>query len=195
MEPINNVQYTSEPTSDEFEAEGQFIMRVPEDRAETIHEAIRDGNVHKKLSIALKEDLRQGQVWLDGSMLYTKLVDLPSIVESYKTTDKKNFYKTADISQMLICTEKPEEIECKSSESEEEAANKQPQTYMYPHGITRPLKNVSRRRFRKKMLNNPEMPATDIAKELKWLLITDSQAMDVKYEIINESDSSDHSSV
>jgi len=32
-------------------------------------------------------------------------VDLPTIIESQKTIDRKTFYKTADISQMLICKE------------------------------------------------------------------------------------------
>ncbi|XP_022228322.2 transcription initiation factor TFIID subunit 7-like [Drosophila obscura] len=188
MDPINEQQNTSERRIDDVEAEGQFIMRVPEDRAGTIHEAISDGNVHKKLSIALKKDMRQGQVWLDGSMLYTKLVDLPTIVESYKTSDKKNFYKTADISQMLICTEQPQEVESKSSESDEETANKVPKSYLHPHGVTRPLKNVRKRRFRKKMIKSPEMHASDISKQVNWLLTTDRNAVRSQYELIYESD-------
>lgn len=32
-----------------------------------------------------------------------QLVDLPCIVESYKTLDGKTLYKTGDISQMLVC--------------------------------------------------------------------------------------------
>ena len=33
------------------------------------------------------------------------MVDLPTIIESQKTIDRKTFYKTADISQMVICKE------------------------------------------------------------------------------------------
>jgi TATA-binding protein-associated factor Taf7 len=32
-------------------------------------------------------------------------VDLPTIIESQKTIDRKTFYKTADISQIVICKE------------------------------------------------------------------------------------------
>jgi TATA-binding protein-associated factor Taf7 len=32
-------------------------------------------------------------------------VDLPTIIESQKTIDRKTFYKTADICQLLICKE------------------------------------------------------------------------------------------
>ncbi|BFF95251.1 transcription initiation factor TFIID subunit 7-like [Drosophila madeirensis] len=188
MDSINDQEISDERSNEEIELEGQFIMRVPEDRAETIHKAIRDGNVHKKLSISMNTDLRHGEVWLDGSKLHAKLVDLPSIVESYKTSDKKKFYKTADISQMLICTEQPHELECKSSDSDEETANKLRKSYLYPHGVTRPLKNMRKRRFRKKMLKTPEMPAADVAQELKSLLTTDSQAESYKYELVDESD-------
>lgn len=37
-----------------------------------------------------------------------QLIDLPTIIESYKTLDKKNLYKTGDISQMLLCTDEPD---------------------------------------------------------------------------------------
>lgn len=46
-------------------------------------------------------DSRHGTVSLDGESLSAKLVDLPCIIESLKTLDMKNFYKTADISQVL----------------------------------------------------------------------------------------------
>ena len=42
-------------------------------------------------------------------------MDLPCIIESLKTTDNKTFYKTADVSQMLICSN---EMEPSDDESE-----------------------------------------------------------------------------
>ena len=41
--------------------------------------------------------LRRGQVQFDGWNLNGIMMDLPTIVESHKTIDGKNFYKTADI--------------------------------------------------------------------------------------------------
>ncbi len=39
-------------------------------------------------------------------------MNLPTVIDSQKTIDKKTFYKTADICQMLICCEaEPEEID------------------------------------------------------------------------------------
>ena len=44
-------------------------------------------------------------------------VDLPTIIESQKTIDRKTFYKTADICQLLICKEgEPSEDEEESPE-------------------------------------------------------------------------------
>ena len=36
-----------------------------------------------------------------------QVVDLPCIIESHKTLDKKTIYKTGDISQMLVCSRDP----------------------------------------------------------------------------------------
>ena len=42
------------------------------------------------------------------SHTHTQLVDLPTIIESYKTLDSKNLYKTGDVSQMLVCANDPD---------------------------------------------------------------------------------------
>ena len=34
-----------------------------------------------------------------------QVLDLPTIIESQKTVDRKTFFKTADISQIVICKE------------------------------------------------------------------------------------------
>ena len=43
---------------------------------------------------------------IGSKTLNTTLVDLPCISESLKTLDNKQFYKIADISQMIICHER-----------------------------------------------------------------------------------------
>jgi TATA-binding protein-associated factor Taf7 len=46
---------------------------------------------------------RKGRVQFDGWHFTSRLVDLPTVIESQKTIDSKTFYKTADICQILIC--------------------------------------------------------------------------------------------
>lgn len=74
-------------------------------------------NLKDRLSIQLDPDIRNGKVRFDGWVLPAKVVDLPTIIESHKTLDSKNFYKTADICQMMICKEEIDEV--KPEESEE----------------------------------------------------------------------------
>lgn len=51
----------------------------------------------------LLADGRHGIVRVDRVPLACKLVDLPCMIESLKTVDKKTFYKTADVCQVNQC--------------------------------------------------------------------------------------------
>lgn len=59
--------------------------------------------------------------------------------------------------------------------------------FLYPHGITKPLKNVRKKRFRK-MLRKKYVDFPEIEKEVKRLLRTDNEAKSVRYEIVNAED-------
>ncbi|BFF89486.1 transcription initiation factor TFIID subunit 7 [Drosophila madeirensis] len=177
------------PRDDGIELESHFIMRVPKELADIVHESIQAGNIKDRLSIQLDQDLRYGEVRLDDQLLYTKLVDLPTVVESYKTIDNKSFYKSADICQILICKEEPDEEPEKESpnKNKKKDPNKVDKKYLFPHGITPPCKNVRKRRFRK-TLKKKNVEAPEIEKEVKHLLRIDNEAVRVDYEIINEED-------
>ncbi|KAI5752489.1 hypothetical protein M8J77_017399 [Diaphorina citri] len=172
--------------------ESQFILRLPPDAAKVLREAIDSGDPHLKdrMSIKLENDVRYGEVRLDHWMFFAKVVDLPTIIESLKTIDRKNFYKTADICQMMICKE---EDDRGTSDEEEERLfknkkdNKVDKKFLWPHGITPPMKNVRKRRFRK-TLRKKYVEAPEIEKEVKRLLKGDSEAVHVKWELVMEED-------
>lgn len=67
-----------------------------------------------------------------------QLIDLPTIIESHKTIDKKVLYKTGDIAQMIVCSpEAPEdEMEEKVSVNEMTAARKKElyKKFLFNHG-------------------------------------------------------------
>jgi transcription initiation factor TFIID subunit 7 len=86
-----------------IDLETQFILRLPEEPSQVLREAIQSGqpNLRERFSISLENDLRKGMVRLDDRYLYAKVVDLPCVIESMKTIDKKSFYKTADVCQMV----------------------------------------------------------------------------------------------
>ncbi|KAM7324822.1 hypothetical protein ACRRTK_017127 [Alexandromys fortis] len=175
------------------ELESQFILRLPPEYASTVRRAMQSGqvNLKDKLTIELHPDRRHGIVRVDRVPLAAKLVDLPCVVESLKTIDKKTFYKTADICQMLVSTvdgdlyppvEEPVAA-TDPQESKEEDEDKE-KTFVWNHGITLPLKNVRKRRFRKTAKKYIESP--DVEEEVKRLLRTDAEALSTRWEIIAE---------
>ncbi|KAK7604634.1 hypothetical protein V9T40_005820 [Parthenolecanium corni] len=173
------------------ELESQFILRLPPEPAKALREAIRSGaSLKDRLSIKVENDVRKGEVRFDHWSFFARVVDLPCIMESLKTVDLKSTYKTADICQMMICKEDADPIP--SDEEDTTKAKKKDPTkvdkkYLYPHGITPPMKNVRRRRFRK-TLRKKYVEAPEIEKEIKRLLRGDSDAVKVTYEVINEQD-------
>lgn len=179
-----------EPKRDEVELETQFIMRMPLEPAKLLREAIQTGanNLKDRLSIRLDNDLRYGEVRFDHWLLHAKVVDLPTIVESLKTIDNKNFYKTADLCQLMICKEEPDlpsAEEESPNKNKKKDPNKVDKKYLWPHGITPPCKNVRKRRFRK-TLKKKFVEAPEIEKEVKRLLRVDNEAVNVKWELITE---------
>ncbi|KAL2768457.1 transcription initiation factor TFIID subunit 7-like isoform 1, partial [Daubentonia madagascariensis] len=190
-----------------FELENQFILRLPLEHACTVRNLIHSGSVttKDKLKIDLSSDGRHALVEVEDVSLAAKLVDLPCVIGSLKTLDKKNFYKTADISQMLVCTadgdlhSSPEEPVTSTDlkvigKNEREKQKK----YVWKHGITPPLKNVRKKRFRKttkKLIDFKQIEeisfaeyieSPDVEKEVKRLLCSDAEAVCARWEVISE---------
>ena len=141
-------------------------------------------NIKERLTIDFNSDMRHANVKFDGWTLPGKLMDLPTIIESLKTLDNKAFYKTADISQILICKDK-EDFEDEPEESTRKTKDGKEKRYLFPHGVTKPLKNVRKKRFRK-MLKKKNVDMAEIEKEVKRLLRTDNEAKSIRFEIVNE---------
>ncbi|NXJ11835.1 TAF7 factor, partial [Odontophorus gujanensis] len=156
--------------------------------ASTVRRAVQSGSVNLKdrLTIELHADGRHGIVRVDRVPLAAKLVDLPCIIESLKTIDKKTFYKTADICQMLVCTvdgdlyppleEQTVSTDPKANKKKDKDREKK---FIWNHGITLPLKNVRKRRFRK-TAKKKYIESPDVEKEVKRLLSTDAEAVSVR---------------
>ncbi|CAH1267695.1 TAF7 [Branchiostoma lanceolatum] len=184
-------QTKSKQTKDDipFELEQQFILRMPKGpsfqaQTEALRKAVQSGsqNLKDRLSIEFQADQRHATVRFDGEALSAKLVDLPCVVESHKTIDKKTLYKTNDICQMLVCS--TEDQDAKEEEVEESTQKKdKDKKFLYNHGITPALKNVRKRRFRKTM-KKKYIESPDVEKEVKRLLKVDNEAVNVRWEVI-----------
>ncbi|XP_007181503.2 transcription initiation factor TFIID subunit 7-like [Balaenoptera acutorostrata] len=147
------------------ELEDQFILRLPLEHVSTVRKIARSGSaaMKDKLKIDLLSGGRHAVVGFEGVSLPAKLVDLPCVIESLKTLDKKTFFKTADISQMLVCTadggvhSHPEELVTSTDHKAIRKSEKERQKkYVWKHGITPPLRNVRKRSFCKATKKVPD---------------------------------------
>lgn len=169
-----------------YEVESQFILRMPSGPAAALKSVVASGvlNLKDRLSIQIEPDMKHGTVRFDNWILPSKIVDLPCVIESHKTLDKKNFYKTADICQMMICSEDAEEL---NKGDDKKVIDGKDKRFIYAHGITPPLKNVRKKRFRK-TLKKKTVDVPEIEKEVKRLFRTDNEAISVRYEVVDADD-------
>lgn len=188
--PEKTPKSESKRSDDMWELETQVILRMPEEPAQALRELLREGgnNLKERLTVKLENDLRYGEVRFDHWLLHAKLVDIPTIIESLKSIDNKSFYKTADICQMLICKDEPDQPTTDDespTKNKKKDPNKVDKKYLWPHGVTPPCKNIRKRRFRK-TLKKKYVEAPEIEKEVKRLLRADNEAVNVKWDIVKE---------
>eukprot|EP00039_Didymoeca_costata_P004210 m.71967 g.71967 ORF g.71967 m.71967 type:complete len:448 (+) comp12293_c0_seq1:164-1507(+) len=168
--------------------EEHFILRLPEDIAGKVHDGIDNNSLGARLKIGLGAADRTGNVKVefDGKSLSGELVNLPTITETLRTADNKTFYKIADISQMVICKEKATNSGTEADDEADGEVKERP-LKNWPRGLTPPLKNVRRKRFRKTApIRIDDTPKQRIQEELQELLNRDNKAFDVTYKIIDE---------
>jgi len=170
------------------ELEAQFILRLPEGPAEHLRDILKSGNpnLKERMKLKLEDNLRHGNVYLDNYVLPAKMVDLPCVMEAHKSIDKKVVYKTADLCQMLLCTTEEDPPEEEVPKGPKKSGNKVEKKYIWPHGITPPLKNVRKRRFRKILKKKQYLDQPEIEKEVRRLLRTDYEAHHVSWEVFDE---------
>ncbi len=105
--------------------------------------------------------------------MVARLVDLPSIIESQKTLDNKQFYKVADICQMIVLERVgPDE----STQAKLSSLPTSLEASLYPSGITPPLHLCRIRRFQKRVNRRT---VESIEKEVARLLQDDAAAKEV----------------
>ncbi|KAI9073076.1 hypothetical protein K1719_044996 [Acacia pycnantha] len=88
------------------------------------------------------EDGRSGTFSIGDEHFPASLLDLPCVVESYKTYDESCLIKTADIGQMIMVRE---------------PGDAAPDVIEYRHGLTPPMRDARKRRFRREPDLNPEL--------------------------------------
>ncbi|XP_038724833.1 transcription initiation factor TFIID subunit 7 [Tripterygium wilfordii] len=125
--------------------EEQFILRVPPSIAERLNQLLSENassSEDNSLDLSFSEDGRSGTFAIGSESFPASLLDLPAVVESYKTYDDCALVKTADIGQMIMVRE---------------AGDAAPDVLEYRHGLTPPMRDARKRRFRREPDLNPEL--------------------------------------
>lgn len=120
--------------------EEQFILRVPPSVAERIDRLLNE-STSESLDLSFS-DGRNGTFVIGEDHFPASLLDLPSIVESYKTYDDTVLIKTADVGQMIMVRDDGDPA---------------PDAVEHRHGLTPPMRDARRRRFRREPDLNPEL--------------------------------------
>jgi transcription initiation factor TFIID subunit 7 len=187
------VGYDSESSDRENDPaiEEEFILRmVPGEDCEYLRKAIeekrigipiRDGGADVWMKFFSREG-RRAAICIRGRMYAGAMVDLPCIVEGMKSWDRKGWWKSADICQMLLVT---------GPVANEQMAHTAPlpsivdaKTFQYPHGLTPPMNFARKRRFRKRISNRTIEAVED---EVERLLEADQvcEPGSSRYEILD----------
>ncbi|CAN1134017.1 Transcription initiation factor TFIID subunit 7 [Linum perenne] len=125
--------------------EEQFILRVPPSVAESIERLLNESasnSEEQSLDLSFSEDGRSGTFSIGDEQFPASLLDLPCIIESFKTYDDCALVKTADIGQMIMVRGPNDSA---------------PDTTEYRHGLTPPMRDARKRRFRREPDLNPEL--------------------------------------
>ncbi|KAJ3044101.1 hypothetical protein HDV00_003205 [Rhizophlyctis rosea] len=160
----------------EVPIEEHFILRMPPGQpAKTLREKVSAREVPEDVFFKFV-DSRRAEFHMGEQNFQAKLVDLPCIIESQKTLDSKQFYKIADICQMLVVEDRPPVAD--PAPLPPQSAN--PDEFIWPDGLTPPLKNVRKRRFRKRM---SKRAIEDVEREVERLLQADANAADTRFDL------------
>lgn len=175
--------YDSEASDTEIDPaiEEQFILRMqPGEDCDYLRKAIEEKRFGPRsqggadVSIKpLTRDARRAIVTVQGRLYAASLVDLPCIIEGMKSWDKRGWYKSADICQMLLVLGR--------IHSEDEALNYplpkdvDQNTWSFAHGLTPPMRWVKKRRFRER-ISNRTIEAVEL--EVARLIQQDQEAIE-----------------
>ncbi|KAJ9489679.1 hypothetical protein VN97_g3573 [Penicillium thymicola] len=148
------VGYDSEASDTENDPaiEEQFILRMlPGEDCDIVRKSITD-RTFKTGEVGLKPLTREGRrsiLNVRGHQYAAAVVDLPCIIEGMKSWDRRGWYKSADICQMLLVLGRvnsdQEAMEYPLPPGVDSPDEK---TLQYAHGVAPPLRWVRRRRFR-----------------------------------------------
>ncbi|KAI9374851.1 TAFII55 protein conserved region-domain-containing protein [Aspergillus egyptiacus] len=184
------VGYDSEASDTELDPaiEEQFILRMlPGEDCEYLRRAISERRFDKS-EFSFKPLTREGRravLRIRDKQYAAALVDLPCIIEGMKSWDRRGWYKSADICQMLLVLGPvASEAEAMDYPLPSEIQQSDDKTLQYPHGLTPPLRWVRKRRFRDRISTRT---IEQVEKAVEDLIAQDEAAIGPpRYELVDK---------
>ncbi|KAF2030055.1 hypothetical protein EK21DRAFT_66531 [Setomelanomma holmii] len=174
--------------------ESQFILRmIPGPDCDLLRKAIEEKKIGQSVHQGgpgvyfrfFDREGRRAMVTIQGRNYAASMIELPTVIETMKSWNKKDWVKTADVCQMLLVLGRVQ--------TEDEAKKYprpslvEPDSHRFPHGLTPPTRWVRKLRFR------PRKSYLDVERaeaQMNRLLNDDENAESTKYELVD----SDHAS-
>lgn len=185
--------YDSEASDREIDPviEDQFPLRFDEnlisasgadcsDDCAYIHKMIDERKIGAGAEISFKlfdVDGRRAVVTVRKNHYAATLVALPTVLESMKSFDKKNWMKTVDISQMLLVFARIQKEDDAKTIDLPKVINRD--THDYPHGLTPPMRYARHRRWKERTRRTD---IEEIEEEVDRLFQRDSEVTSTVFE-------------
>ncbi|KAE8149206.1 TAFII55 protein conserved region-domain-containing protein [Aspergillus avenaceus] len=183
------VGYDSEASDTEIDPsiEEQFILRMlPGPECEYLHQMIQERKLHES-QISFRPLTREGRraiFKVKDKQFAATLVDMPCIIEGMKSWDRRGWYKSGDICQMLlILGPVSSDKEALEYELPSGIGRSDDKTLQYPHGLVPPLRWVRKRRFRERVSTRT---IEQVEKAVEDLIAQDEAAVGhPRYELVD----------
>ncbi|KAB8211177.1 TAFII55 protein conserved region [Aspergillus parasiticus SU-1] len=183
------VGYDSEASDTEIDPsieEGFILRMLPGEECEYLRRAIAERRFDRS-EFSFKPLTREGRravFRIRDKQFAAALVDLPCIIEGMKSWDRRGWYKSGDICQMLLVlgpvANEKEALEYPLPPEVEHGDDK---TLQYAHGLTPPLQWVRRRRFRERVSTRT---IEQVEKAVEDLIAQDEAAVGIpRYELVD----------
>ncbi|KUF97028.1 Vacuole membrane protein 1 [Phytophthora nicotianae] len=128
----------------------QYLLQLPKRLAQEVREGIANGD-SANVDMVAGADNKHFTLHVNGKKYPAKIAQLPTILETHKTYDDNFFYKSGEIGQIFVVTDKEEEKKLLEMQDE------------VPNGITPPNTNVIKRKYEKTKKTTP-FPKPDVAR-------------------------------
>ncbi|RAL13490.1 transcription initiation factor TFIID subunit 7 family protein [Aspergillus homomorphus CBS 101889] len=183
------VGYDSEASDTEIDPaiEEQFILRmVPGEDCEYLRRAIAERRFDQS-EFSFKPLTREGRraiFKVRDHQYAAALVDLPCIIEGMKSWDRRGWYKSADICQMLLVLGPvANEQEAMDYPIPDDVSLSDDKNLQYPHGLAPPLRWVRKRRFRERVSTRT---IEQVEKAVEEMINQDEQSIaPPRYELVD----------